>query len=231
MEGQPTLTCAIYLRVSKKDGSQTVANQRPEVEQLVSARGFRVVEVYEDRESAVKRRPAFDRMMEDGRRGRFSVVVVWALDRLGRGFSCFDSFRDLLGWGVRVVSVRESWTDVADPQLRQLLASVASFVSGVERERLISRTMAGLERARAMGKKIGRPRVTLSPDDLSRALQLRESGLGIRSIAAQLKTRVGASTLHRLLQAHDALGGAGIPRARTGTETAATQAIETTRAA
>src|SRR5271165_4581320 len=60
---------AIYLRVSKADGSQSVENQRPEVEQLARARGFDVVRVYEEQASAAKHCPEHERMMRDARRG------------------------------------------------------------------------------------------------------------------------------------------------------------------
>jgi putative DNA-invertase from lambdoid prophage Rac len=209
---------ALYLRVSKKDGSQSVENQRPDVEKLAAARGFHIVEVYEDRESAVRRRPAFERMMADAKKGRFQILIIWGLDRLGRGFTCFDAFRALAFVGVKVVSVKEPWTEADGPAL-ELLAAIMSWVSGFERQRLIERTRAGLDRARAQGKAIGRPRVRI---DVPRALALRERGLGLREAAQKLG--IGASTLSRALRAHDALtacadkghvGGALQPRETT----------------
>jgi DNA invertase Pin-like site-specific DNA recombinase len=155
-----TKTCAIYLRVSTNDGRQTVENQRAEVMALVAGRGFDLVESYEEAASAMKARPVFDRMRQDARRGRFKVVVVWSLDRLGRGFACFDTFRELAQIGVTVVSVREPWTE-ADGPARELLVSVMSWVSGFERQRLVERTKAGVERARRDGKRIGRPATSL----------------------------------------------------------------------
>lgn len=194
-----TTKAAIYLRVSKKDGSQSVENQRPEVDQLAAGRGFQIVEVYEDRESAVRRRPAFERMMADARKGRFRVLIIWGLDRLGRGFTCFDAFRELARVGVKVISVREPWTEADGPAL-ELLAAIMSWVSGFERQRLIERTRAGLDRARAQGKVIGRPRAHV---DLVEAVALRGRGVGLRDAARKLG--VGASTLSRALRAHDAV--------------------------
>lgn len=194
--------CCLYCRVSDPRGRQTNENQRWELMQVAQARGFEVVRVYEDMESAYKHRPAFERMMADARSGdrRWSVTLVWALDRLGRGFSCFDSYRELSNLGVRVISAREPWTD-ADGPARELLVAVMSWVSGWERERLRERTKAGLERARRQGKRIGRPRVEL---DLSRVLQMAAAGKSPRSIATELGC--GATTIRRLLAAHDALG-------------------------
>src|SRR5690349_5142372 len=100
--------CAIYLRVS--GDRQTVENQRPECEQLARARGYEVVEVFEEQESAAKKRPAFEAMMGGARRGRFTVVVLWALDRFGRSFvkNILD-VKELDRLGVATVSVREAW--------------------------------------------------------------------------------------------------------------------------
>jgi len=193
--------CAIYVRVSKADGSQTVANQEPEVRAAALARGFEIVETFEDRESAMRHRPAFDRMMAAARRGSYSAIVVWSLDRLGRGFACFDTYRALSNYGVTVVSVREPWSEVEGPQ-RDLLAAIMAWVGGFERQRLVERTRAGLDRARRQGKRLGRPKARV---DIQKALQLRQQGLGLRAVAREVGC--GASTLSRLLGASKALAG------------------------
>jgi DNA invertase Pin-like site-specific DNA recombinase len=178
-----------------KGRRQTVQNQKPETEELAAARGFNVVETYVDHESAVKRRPGYERMLTDARRGRFKVVVCWSLDRLGRGFSCFDAFRDLARIGVRVVTVREPWTEQEGPAL-ELLVAVMAWVSGFERQRLIERISAGLERVRkeestphgraarrAKNKLgIGRPS-SLPADGAEHVKKLRAEGKSWREIA------------------------------------------------
>ena len=77
---------ALYLRVST-DG-QTVENQRIALEAVSEQRGWHVVEVYSDNGASGakgrKQRPGLDAMLKDASRGRFDVVVAWALDRLGR---------------------------------------------------------------------------------------------------------------------------------------------------
>ena len=198
--------CALYLRVSKSTGEQTVDNQVPEVEALAAARGFEVVERYVDEQSAVKRRPSFDRMMLDARRGRFNVVLVWSLDRLGRGFSCFDTYRDLARLGVSVASVREPWTETEGPA-RDLLVSVMSWVSGFERERLIERTKAGLQRARRQGKVLGRPRTSIVLLMAAREVV----GRGGTITEAALKVHVSRRALQRYLRENplSAAGGNG----------------------
>lgn len=73
---------AIYLRVSK--GERHTENQRPDVERVVSMRGLELVAEYEEKASAARVRPVFDRMVRDAHQGAFDVLVVWALDRFGR---------------------------------------------------------------------------------------------------------------------------------------------------
>jgi DNA invertase Pin-like site-specific DNA recombinase len=191
-----TVRAAIYLRVSKSDGSQTTDCQRPEVEQLARARGFEVVQVYEEQASAAKHRPVFEQMLKDARRGKFTALVIWAIDRFGR--SMVGNLQDVLELdrlGVQVVSVRETWLDTGGP-VRNLLLAIFSWVSECERERLISRTKAGLAAARRRGAKIGRPRRRV---DLDRARELRGGGQSLRAVAKELG--VGYATLCRALAA------------------------------
>ena len=192
--GTVSQRAAIYLRVSKSDGSQNIDNQRPEVEQLARARGIDVVHVYEESASAAKHRPEYEAMLKDARRGKWNVVVVWALDRFGR--SMVGNLQDVLELdrvGVTVVSVRESWLDTGAP-VRTLLIAIFSWVAEQERARLIERTKAGLARARKRGAKIGRPRRAF---DVNRARELRAAGMSLRKVAVELG--VPQATLVRAL--------------------------------
>lgn len=145
---------AIYLRVST--AIQTTECQRPDVDRLVAASGYNVVATYEEQASAAKYRPEFERMMVDARAGKFTVLVVWALDRFGRSMA--GNVRDVIELdkiGVRIVSVKEPWMNTDGP-VRELLVAIFSWVAQQERERLIERTKAGIAVARAAGKRIGR---------------------------------------------------------------------------
>ena len=191
-----TQRAAVYLRVSKGDGTQSTDNQRPDVEQVLSARGYIPAGIYEEQASAVKHRPEYDRMMKDARRGKFNVLVIWAIDRFGRSMT--GNLTDVLELdrlGVTVVSVKESWLDMGSP-VRSLLVAIFSWVAEQERARLIERTRAGLERARRLGTRLGRPP---KPVDLVRARELRAGGRTLRQVAAALG--IGVATLHRALAA------------------------------
>src|SRR5437868_10805782 len=187
---------ALYLRVSTD--TQTTENQRPDLAQLARTRGWDIVRVYEETGSAAKQRPAFDRMMLDATRGHFNVLAVWSLDRLGRSMQAnLATVLELDRLGVLVVSVRESFLDTSGP-VRPLLIAIFGWLAQQERERLIERTKAGLERARRQGRRIGRPRAVV---DVAKALALRTQGKSIREVALVLG--VGAATLHRALRSEE----------------------------
>ncbi len=147
---------AIYLRVSSED--QTYENQRPDIERVVSTRGYKLVATYEEHASAAKPRAEFTRMMRDAHRGMFDVLVVWALDRFGRSMvGNIQAVLDLDRRGVQVVSVREPWLDTGGGAVRPLLIAIFGWVAEQERTRLSERTKAGMDRARRSGIHVGRP--------------------------------------------------------------------------
>ena len=186
------MKAVIYARVSTSE--QHAEGQLPECRALVAARGWNLVGERIEVGSAAKHRPVWSELLEQARRGEFNVLVVWALDRLGR--SMHGNLRDVLeleSRGVRVVSVREAWLDQSGPT-RDLVLGVLSWVAQQERERLSDRTKAGLARVRAKGVKLGRPE-SIDPTTARRAAQLRETGMAWRSIAKQLG--VAATTLRR----------------------------------
>lgn len=184
---------AIYLRVSK--GEQHTDNQRPDVDRIVEKRGLEVVDVYEDSISAAKRRPEFDRMIKDARRGRFDVLVIWALDRFGRSMvGNLQVVLDLDRRGIETVSVQETWLDTGGP-VRELLIAIFSWIAEQERARLIERTNAGLDRAKRKGVRLGRPQTRV---DVWQAQRLLSGGASLRKVANELGVPLG--TLHRALE-------------------------------
>jgi DNA invertase Pin-like site-specific DNA recombinase len=187
-------TVAAYLRVSTD--KQTTANQRPEVEGLAKRRGMTIAKVFEESESAVKRRPVFEKMMADAQSQKFDTLLIWSLDRLGRDLAGnLDAVRRLDLAGVTVVSAREPWLDTSGPT-RDLLIAIFSWVAQFERRRLVERTRAGLDRARAEGIKLGRPKASQSK--VADAVALVAGGLSPEAAAS--KVGIGASTVRRSLQ-------------------------------
>jgi len=147
----------IYARVSTSNGSQTCENQLLELRRYCDARGWTVYDEYTDEMSGTRdRRPGLDRLLLDARRARFQVVVCWALDRIGRDLKHLLSvLEDLQSLNTPFVSLKEG-LDLGSASGRLQLAILAAL-SQFERERLKERTVWGLHRARAQGKRLGRP--------------------------------------------------------------------------
>jgi DNA invertase Pin-like site-specific DNA recombinase len=155
---------------------QTCENQLLELRRYCEARGLEVVREFVDHgvSGAKDRRPALDELLTDARRRRFDMLVCWRLDRLGRSLRHLVMLlEDLQAAGVNFVSLNEG-IDLATPSGRlqlHILAALAEF----ERSRIQERVRAGLARARAQGKRLGRPRLTPPPDAFS--------GLSVRRAA------------------------------------------------
>lgn len=183
---------ALYMRVSTN--SQQTENQRRRLHEVAALRGWSVVGEYvETISGAAKARPEFERMMADARRRRFDTIAAVDVSRLGRSLSglaaLFDEVRQI---GVDLYLDRESM-DTSTPAGRAMLG-LAGVFAAFERDLIIERTMAGLATARAKGVRLGRP--PASEGILEAIRSLREQGLGINSIAREL--RVGKSTVQRV---------------------------------
>lgn len=191
------MDAALFIRVSTKD--QDAANQIPALEKIAAARGFTIVERFTETMSGAKKaRPQLNALIKGAQQGRYRVILVWAIDRLGRNMmTVMNTVVGLDAIGVSVVSHQEPWLDTQGP-VRPLLLSIFSWVAQQERERLIERTNAGLDKAREEGKTLGRPKRAV---DLDEALRLRKDGLTIAQVAKKLK--VGTGTLHRALCSDD----------------------------
>lgn len=151
---------ALYARCSTAE--QHVENQLLELRRYTAAREWRVVAEHVDegvsgiRES----RPQLDAMMREAKRRRFDAVVVFKLDRLGRSLKhLIFLMEELQALGIGLVSLGES-LDTTTPAGR-LQIHVLSAVAQFERDRLRERVMAGLQRVRGEGKRLGRPRAVV----------------------------------------------------------------------
>ena len=153
------MKAAIYARVSTVE--QNCDNQLIELRRYVQARGWTARE-YVDRgiSGGSERRPALDVLIRDARRRRFDVLLCWRLDRLGRNLRhLILLLDDLHVMGVAFVSLAEG-IDATTPAGRlqlHVLGAIAEF----ERSRVAERVKAGLARAKAHGRRLGRPLATV----------------------------------------------------------------------
>ena len=190
MSKYDTKRVALYLRVST--GEQTTENQRRELEAVAKQRGWQIVAVYEDKGvSGAKgrdKRPQFDAMLKDAVRGQYDVLAVWAVDRLGRSLQdLVATLSDLHGAGVDLFLHRQA-IDTTTPSgkaMYQMLGVFAEF----ERSMIQERVKAGLERAKAKGVQLGRPR--LPGKRREEILRLHREGTSQRAIARSVGVALG----------------------------------------
>ncbi len=187
---------AIYARVST-DG-QTTDNQLRELQAVAERHGWQVAETFIDQGISGAKgrngRPALDAMLKGIARREFDLVAAWSVDRLGR------SLQDLVGFlgelqakGVDLY-LHQQGVDTTTPAGKMLFQMLGVFAE-FERAMIQERVKAGLARARAQGKTLGRPKVA---EDVERSVRrLRDAGIGKRKIAKQLG--VGVSTVMRVL--------------------------------
>ena len=183
---------ALYLRVSTL--VQHPETQLYDLRQMAEQRGYEVVEEYTDMISGAKaRRPGLDTMMQDARRGRFDVVLVWASDRIARSVKHFlellDEFNRL---NIEFVSFREQ-IDTGGPLGRAIVVIIGA-IAELERNLIIERVRAGMRRARLEGQHIGRKPLVL---DRAAILRERQSGKSLGQLAKS--HRVSRTTIHRVL--------------------------------
>jgi DNA invertase Pin-like site-specific DNA recombinase len=178
---------ALYARVSTHD--QTCENQLLELRRYAEARGWTAIEYVDHAVSGSKdRRPALDQLTADVRRHKVQAVVCWRLDRLGRNLRHLVLLLD--EWqarGAAFVTLGEG-IDTSTPAGR-LVAGVLASIAEFERARIQERIFAGLARARAQGKRLGRPR--------SGAARRLELCVGLSHPAAAAMLGVSAATVKR----------------------------------
>jgi DNA invertase Pin-like site-specific DNA recombinase len=185
---------ALYLRVSTTD--QDPESQGREVRQFVADRGWETVETYQDIgvSGARARRPALDQLVKDAWRGRFEAVVVWDLSRIARStLNALQLLQELGQMKLRLIAVKQTFD--TDTSLGRAFVTLAAMFAELERAILIERVRAGMARARAEGKLIGRPVRKVDVDELVR---LRAQGLSIRQIARRVQ--VPPSTVAKRLK-------------------------------
>jgi len=186
---------ALYSRVSTN-------GQDPEVQLMAlrtfaAQRGWDVVEEFVDHgySGSKERRPALDRLMKAAWTGQFRAVVVWRFDRFARSVkhlvTALETFRSL---HIGFVSLQEQ-LDTSTP-IGEAMFTIIGAMAQLERDIIRERVKAGLERAKARGIRLGRPRATVAAHELA---ALRAQGLSWGEIASRV--RCSRSTVRRYLAA------------------------------
>jgi DNA invertase Pin-like site-specific DNA recombinase len=182
-----TKRAAIYVRVSTNQ--QETDMQEVELKEYCDNRGWSYA-IYPDQAKSGAKidRPALNRMLDDLRKRKIDVIVIWAFDRLARSLKQLLSIaEECQSLGVDLVSLKQN-VDTTMPAGRltfQILGAVAEF----EREMLRERVKAGMAQARRAGKRVGRPaRRQFHSSDIERMRAQRAKGTSVRKLAADFKT-------------------------------------------
>ena len=172
---------AIYARVSTANNGQDPSMQTRELREYAERRGWKVFAEYVDIgiSGTKETRPELDRLMADAHRRRFDAVVVWKFDRFARSVShllrALETFR---AQGIEFVSFSEQ-LDTSTPA-GKMVFTVLGAVAELERGLIVERVKAGLRNAKAKGKRLGRPKVSV---DSTRIATLRRAGRSWSEIA------------------------------------------------
>jgi DNA invertase Pin-like site-specific DNA recombinase len=193
-----SIRVAIYARVSTDDKGQDPENQLRQLREWCRRMGYRVVREYVEHESGgkgVEYRKQLNAMFTGASRRDFDLLLVWSLDRFSReGMTATVSHLQRLGaHGIAFRSFTEEHLSTENELVRNILLAVLASLAKLEREKISQRTKAGLERARAKGTILGRPK--FSDDDrakLRKALDTGESWHGVSK-----KTRIPYATVKK----------------------------------
>lgn len=190
---------AFYARVSTADG-QTCENQIIALREVAVRSGWTVTAIFrDDGVSGAKgrdRRPGLDALLRAVTRREVDLVATWSVDRLGRSLPDLVALLgELQGRGVDLF-LHQQALDTSTPGGRMMFQMLGVFAE-FERTLIRARVMAGLERTRARGTRLGRP--PTPPEKVEVIRGLLAEGTGIREVAR--RTGAGTATVQRLKRA------------------------------
>jgi len=175
---------ALYCRVSRKE--QNEAMQITACKKYCAEKDYTIHGTYIDKSTGRNtRRPRFEQMRKDALYRKFSVVIVWKMDRLTRG--TIKEVHEILGefrrFNVVVESVTEPFLNTDNPSW-DLILSVMAWCANMESKRIGERVTAGIDNWKE--KNPGK-RWSGKDWDIYKAIVLRQQGLGWRSIEKCLR--------------------------------------------
>lgn len=158
------MKAGLWIRVST--ASQEAENQLPELEAFCRHHGYEIAERFQVSDSAWnggkdggEYQRSLQQVMDDAWAGKFSVLVVWALDRISRGGAedVLRILRQLRQRGCTVVSVKDSWLNNS-PEVQDVLVAFAGWMAQQESRRRSERIRAAIQRRKQQGTWTGRGR-------------------------------------------------------------------------
>lgn len=174
---------ALYARVSTLDKGQDPETQLMQLREYANNRNFEIIGEFIDYASGTTEdRKEYKRMLELAKKRKLEVVLVWRYDRFARSTQALvNALKEFKILGIDFISYQEN-IDTTTPTgelIFHVMASLAQFESSLISERV----KAGMQRAKAQGKNISRPKI--SKEKQSLILNLKKSGLSMNKISIQ----------------------------------------------
>jgi putative DNA-invertase from lambdoid prophage Rac len=200
------MKACLYARVSTSDKDQNPLTQLLPMREFVKAQTWEMFNEYIDHAPATDlvHRTAWKELLEDAAKRRFDILLVWRMDRAFRSvLDAATTLERLRTWGIGLRSYSEPWLDTTSPfgeALYYITVAYAQLERGILRERV----KAGMQRAKAQGHQIGRPRVMdrkgfkgrfgvvlerLTRGQVSRCQAAKELGIGYATLKRLIDSR------------------------------------------
>ena len=201
------IICSAYLRVSTLNHGQDTNLQLHSIKELAKQRGYILPDelIFTDSgiSGATESRPQLDKLIGAAKQGKFSVLIIFDVTRLGRNtkhlVNTIDLFRKL---NVRPIFIKEA-IDFTNESTSILLFEILAVLSSFERRLIGERVKVALRIKKAIAEQTGNGWTTGRPpleDDVkSKVIELYQQGLSIRKISQQLGS-ISKSSVQRLIK-------------------------------
>ena len=178
-----TQRVALYARVSTLDKGQDPETQLIQLREYAKRRNFEIIGEFIDYASGTsEERKQYKQMMEAAKKRKLDIVLVWRYDRFARSTQALvNALKEFKNLGIDFISYQEN-IDTTTPTgelIFHVMASLAQFESSLISERV----KAGMQRAKAQGKNISRPK--LAKNKLNQIMELKQQGLSMNQISIQ----------------------------------------------
>ena len=192
---------AIYSRVSTD--RQELENQLIDLRDYVRRCNWTIYKIYQEKISGkLESRIEFDALFSDARHKKFDLVLFWSLDRFSRAgvVHTIQKLNELNMLGVDYFSYQEPFLDSTGP-LKEAVVAIFAALAKLEREKISEKTKAGIRRAKAEGKVVGR--APISKFQMQKIKELRSQGLSFGEISKRM--HVSKTTVFKYCQSDDSL--------------------------
>ena len=180
---------SLYARVSTLDKGQDPETQLVQLRQYAQARNFEVITEFIDYASGTSEdRTQYKLMMAAAKKRKIDVVLVWRYDRFARSTQALvNALKEFQNLGIDFISYQEN-IDTTTPTgelIFHVMASLAQFESSL----ISQRVKAGMARAKAQGKLISRPKLSIQKRE--ELFELQKTGLSMNKISKKAKVAYG----------------------------------------